>query len=177
MIEFSDEFELNEIECVAVWVDASDSSKRRLVEQHTGKRYGSLDLNIPAAAREIFHLQKDFQLAVVTELMRARYDTTLIPEKRKVIMMQTNRLLCSGVGGNLIRSLLNSVGRNGSGIVALLRKHGVGRHGRERSETQWAHVQRRLLQMAACILFTFYETQIEAEELRDLQELLGWKHL
>ena len=178
ILALSDELELNEIECLRLWVTVSDSEKRRSLEAQVGRRYGSLEMNLPTAARELFHFRADGELRIVTELMKARYDTSLLSEKKAVIMAETNRLLRDGkLVVNLLGSLENCVKNNAQALPQYVRQQG-GQSPRttsidsSSSRGAWAIVQRRIFQLAECLFYALYQTQIEATEADRLLDLI-----
>jgi hypothetical protein len=173
ILEFSDEFDLNEIDCLSLWIEISDPIKRRLLESQLGRSYGSFDEDLPRAARELFSFQQDCDLNIVIELMKARYDTALIASKRAIIMRETNRLLCGGIALNIMENLLSNIRQGGHNLLKLVRQQGGDtKFQSQRTQKSWKQVHLRLMQLSECLFYIFYQTQIESKENNKLLELI-----
>jgi hypothetical protein len=188
ILEFSDDFNLNEIECLNLWIEMSDPMKRRLLECSLNQPYGSLDEDIPHAVRELFSFTQDCEINTVLELMKARYDHSLISSKRNMIMIQTNRLLCGEIATHIFENLLRNFQNHGQNLLKLVRQQGGsgnsgststggggggGIHtGSQRTQSNWKHVHAKLAQQTECLFYIFYQTQITSKENKLLLELI-----
>lgn len=156
LLNFSDDMNLNELECLNLWIEVSMSEKRRWLESKLGIRHCSLDKNIPTAARALFAYEKDCIILTLYQLLRARrLESTLSEDKRRVIIRETNKLLCNGLTMTLMESIK-------SGIVEL----------QTTNQTYQVFVVKVLRQLTECLFLAFYETQIEPLEADALLQLV-----
>jgi hypothetical protein len=95
LIQFSDEFNLSEQDCLHFWVLASDVKNRRLLEKRLTLPVGSLvdGSMVPTAARGFFFLEKQALLETVVLLMKGRHDTSMLFEDARILFQLSQKLL------------------------------------------------------------------------------------
>ena len=154
ILNLSDKLDLNEIECLRLWIAASNKEYRRLV--------GSSD--IPKIASELFYTEQIYILDVIFYLMKFRFDTTLAtssPEKYDIVMKLTNNLLVNNLGINLIEAIKNG--------IFVFRQIALRR---DESIDLYNHITKLLHRIAECIFLSFYHTQATQSEANHLIEII-----
>lgn len=149
----SDSFDISEFEALQLWISISSPDNRRWFEVETGSQLNS---SLPAAARQWYMAHKECAIQAVMQLMKSRMDEDIASDMRAVIMTSTNRLLRDGVAAHLLNALRSAITEMQSCAGHRLK----------------IFLETSVKQLAECLFFCFYQTQIIQSELQLLQDLI-----
>ena len=153
-MKFADDFQLNELSCLELWIHVSQDEHRRRLEKDVGMKSHSLDGKLAHAASEYYYYQNE---CLLRSLLNLRYDVSLCDWERDVVMKFTNRLLRENVIVNILKSIK-------SGIDLLVSTDIVTR--------RLTYFHRCLRYIADCLFFLAYQTQYEDAEVLELERVL-----
>lgn len=157
ILKFADDFQLNELTCLKLWIHVSQDENRRQLEKDVGMKSHSLDGKIAHAAAEYYYYDNECLLRSLLNLIKLRYDASLCDWERDVVMQFTNRLLRK----NVIINILNSI------------KFGVDLLGStEIVSRRLSYFHRCLRYLADCLFFLAYQTQYEDAEVLELERVI-----
>jgi len=161
ILAFSTDFNnLNELECLGLWIHVSNEGNRRDLEKKLGFSVGSLNGRLSYAAAECYYYDKECMLRSLLGVIKLRSDTSLQSWQRDILMTFTNKLLTSGLISNIIQSI-------SSGVQTL-----VSSASSETYLRKLTFFHRSLRYLADCLFFLSYQTQYEDSEVQKLEELL-----
>jgi hypothetical protein len=86
ILQFSDEFQISEMESVRMWLLASDPDRREMIERLDQLPPFSLRNSIPSAARYIFISEEEWRVSALKELFRLRFDCKMDHKRREFVL-------------------------------------------------------------------------------------------